>query len=95
MAAIVTDWKEVIKAKAKRQQALETWGKEKWGSQAQHRAREKGKTPPETTEGNRMMPEKKYKATPKNVLNYQDRKKKEGTKRGKQNVPTGKKFSQK
>jgi len=92
--AIVTDWKEVIKAKAKPQQALVTWGKEKWGSQEQHRAREKGKPVPSKTKG-RFMPENKYKVTPKSRLDYQDKKKREGTKRGKQHVPTGKKFSQK
>jgi len=92
--AIAIDWRKVIKAKSKRQQALETWTDEEWGSQEQHRAREKGKPVPSKTKG-RFMPEKKYKATPKSRLDYQDRKKREGTKRGKQHVPTGKKFSQK
>ena len=94
MAAIVTDWKEVIKAKAKRQQALETWTDEEWGSQEQHRAEEKGEEAPSKTKG-RYMPKETYQKTPKARLDYQDDKKREGTKKGKQHVPTGKKFSQK
>ena len=92
--AIVTDWKEVLKVMAEPQKNLKRWTEEEWGSQAQHRAKEKGQTPPATTEGKRMLPVKTYKVTPKDRLDYQDRKKKEGTKRGKQHVPTGKKFSQ-
>lgn len=94
MAAIVTDWKEVIKAKAKRQQALETWTDEEWGSQEQHRAKSKGKKAPSKTKG-RYMPKATYQRTSKKTLDYQDQKKRKGRKSGKQHVPTGKKFSQK
>jgi len=86
----VTDWFSTIKAKRKTQRDLSTWTDEDWGSQKQHRAKEKGEKVPSTTEG-RYMPRATYKKTPKSRLDYQDRKKKKG--RG--NVPTGKKFSQK
>ena len=92
--AIRINWRNVLKAKTKRQQALKIWGDEKWRSSKQHRAVEQGRTPPAKSEG-RYMPEATYKKTPKSRLKYQDKKKKEGTKQGKQHVPTGKKFSQK
>ena len=41
------------------------------------------------------MPKATYQKTPKATLDYQDRKKRKGTKAGKQHIPTGKKFSQK
>ena len=41
------------------------------------------------------MPKATYQKTPKSRLDYQDKKKKEGRKKGKQHVKTGKKFSQK
>jgi len=87
----VTDWFSTIKAKRKTQRDLSTWTDEDWGSQKQHRAREKGEKVPSKTEG-RYMPRATYEKTPKSRLDYQDRKKKAG--RG-QHVPTGKKFSQK
>ena len=87
----MTDWFSTIKAKKKTQQDLTTWTNEEWGSQEQHRAKEKGKEPPSKTKG-RYMPRKTYEKTPRNRLNYQDKKKREGRK---QHVPTGKKFSQK
>ena len=92
--AIKINWRNILKAKTKRQRALSTWGDEDWGSQKQHKAKAKGKTPPAKAEG-RYMPRKKFEGTKQGTLNYQDRKKKEGTKKGKQHVPTGKKFSQK
>ena len=84
----------MIKAKTKRQRDLTQWTQEDWGSQEQHRAKEKGKTPKSKTKG-RYMPKATYQKTPKSRLDYQDRKKKKGTKKGIQHVPTGKKFSQK
>ena len=94
MAAIVIKWWNMIKAKTKRQRDLTQWTQEDWGSQEQHRAKEKGKTPKSKTKG-RYMPKATYQKTPKSRLDYQDRKKKKGTKKGIQHVPTGKKFSQK
>jgi len=94
VAAIVIKWWNIIKAKTKRQRDLTQWTQEDWGSQEQHRAKAKGKTPKSKTKG-RYMPRATYEKTPKSRLDYQDRKKKKGTKKGKQHVPTGKKFSQK
>ena len=91
---IEISWFSLLKGKAKSQQSLSTWTDEEWGSQEQHRAKEKGKKAPSKTKG-RYMPKATYKRTPKKTLNYQDRKKREGRKKGQQNVPTGKKFSQK
>lgn len=92
--AIVIKWQEVLKAKKKIQQDLDQWEEEEWGSQEQHSAKEKGKTPKPKTEG-RYMPKATYQKTPKSRLDYQDKKKKKGSKKGKQHVKTGKKFSQK
>ena len=92
--AIVINWRNILKAKAKIQEDLEDWTEAEWGSQKQHKARAKGKTPPAKAEG-RYMPKKKFQGTKQGTLDYQDRKKKEGTKKGKQHVATGKKFSQK
>ena len=94
MAAIVANWKGILKAKKKSQQDLETWTDAEWGSQKQHKAKAKGKTPPAKAEG-RYMPKKKFQTTSQGRLDYQDEKKEEGRKKGKQHVPTGKKFSQK
>ena len=87
-------WFDFLKAKSKSQRSLSTWTDEEWGSQEQHRAKEKGKKAPSKTKG-RYMPKATYKRTPKSRLKYQDRKKKAGRRKGKQHVPTGKKFSQK
>ena len=46
--AIGIDWRNVLKAKSKRQQDLSTWTDEDWGSAEQHRAKAKGKTPKAT-----------------------------------------------
>ena len=92
--AIAIDWREVVKAKSKRQRALTQWTDEDWGSQEQHRAKAKGKKVPSKTKG-RYMPKATYQRTPKKTLDYQDQKKRKGRKKGKQHVPTGKKFSQK
>ncbi len=92
--AIGIDWREVVKAKSKRQRALTQWTDEDWGSQEQHRAKAKGKKAPSKTKG-RYMPKATYQRTPKKTLDYQDRKKRKGRKSGKQHIPTGKKFSQK
>ena len=94
VAAIVTRWWNILKAKTKRQQDLSTWTDEEWGSQEQHRAKAKGKKVPSKTKG-RYMPKATYQRTPKKTLDYQDRKKKKGRKKGIQHVKTGKKFSQK
>jgi len=90
----VANWKGILKAKKKSQQDLETWTDAEWGSQKQHKAKAKGKTPPAKAEG-RYMPKKKFQTTSQGRLDYQDEKKEEGRKKGKQHVPTGKKFSQK
>ena len=87
-------WFSLLKGKAKSQQSLTLWTEQDWGSAAQHRAKEERKEAPSTTTG-RYMPKDTYKRTPKSRLKYQDRKKREGRKKGQQNVPTGKKFSQK
>ena len=92
--AIAIDWRKVIKAKSKRQRDLTQWTDEEWGSQEQHRAKAKGKKVPSKTKG-RYMPKATYQRTSKKTLDYQDRKKRKGRKKGKQHVPTGKKFSQK
>ena len=94
MAAIGIDWRNVLKAKSKRQQDLDEWTDEEWGSQQQHRAKEKGKKAPSKTKG-RYMPKATYQRTDKKTLSYQDAKKRKGRKKGIQHVPTGKKFSQK
>ena len=41
------------------------------------------------------MPKATYQRTDKKTLDYQDSKKRKGRKKGKQHIPTGKKFSQK
>ena len=92
--AIVTNWKGVLKAKKETQQELTDWTNEDWGSQKQHKAKAKGKTPPAKAKG-RYMPKSKFQSTKQGTLNYQDQKKKEGRKKGQQHVPTGKKFTQK
>lgn len=89
----MTDWFNMLKGKSKSQQSLSTWTDEEWGSAEQHSAKEKGKEAPSKTTG-RYMPKATYKRTPKSRLKYQDKKKREGRKKGKQHVPTGKKFSQ-
>ena len=94
MGDIVTDWRNVLKAKAKVQEELDEWTDAEWGSQKQHKAKARGETPPSKSTG-RFMPKKKFESTPQGRLDYQDEKKEEGTKQGKQHVPTGKKFSQK
>ena len=91
---IEISWFSLLKGKSKSQQSLSTWTDEEWGSAEQHSAKEKGKKAPSTTTG-RYMPMDTYKKTQKSRLKYQDRKKREGRKKGQQNVPTGKKFSQK
>lgn len=88
------NWFDMLKAKTKAQKDLQTWTDEEWGSAEQHSAKEKGKTPKSKTKG-RYMTKPTYKKTPKSRLKYQDKKKREGTKKGKQHVPTGKMFSQK
>lgn len=39
------NWRHVLKAKTKAQQSLSRWIKEDWGTQTEHRAKDKGKTP--------------------------------------------------
>tara|TARA_R100000231_G_scaffold138722_1_gene117797 strand:+ start:143 stop:424 length:282 start_codon:yes stop_codon:yes gene_type:complete len=92
--AIGINWRDVLKAKSKRQQDLTTWTQEEWGSQEQHRAKAKGKKAPSKTKG-RYMPKATYQRTDKKTLDYQDSKKRKGRKKGRQHIPTGKKFSQK
>ena len=96
--AIKINWRKILKAKTKRQQDLTTWTQQEWGSQEQHRAKAKGKKPKSKTK-NRYMPRATYERTvaagKQGTLDYQDRKKRKGRKKGQQHVPTGKKFSQK
>ena len=92
--AIRINWRNVLKAKTKRQRDLSTWTDEDWGSAEQHRAKAKGKKAPSKTKG-RYMPKSTYQRTDKKTLRYQDAKKRKGRKKGIQHVPTGKKFSQK
>ena len=92
--AIKINWRNILKAKSKRQQDLSTWTDEDWGSAEQHRAKAKGKKPKSKTKG-RYMPRATYQRTDKKTLRYQDAKKRKGRKKGIQHVPTGKKFSQK
>ena len=82
---VISDWFVTLKAKKKTQQDLATWTDEEWGSSEQHSAKEKGKKAPSKTKG-RYMPKATYKRTPKSRLKYQDRKKRKGRKKGKQNV---------
>ena len=94
VVAIKINWRNILKAKTKRQRDLSTWTDEDWGSAEQHRAKDKGKKPKPKTKG-RYMPRATYKRTDKKTLRYQDAKKRKGRKKGQQHVPTGKKFSQK
>ena len=81
--------------KTKAQQSLSRWIKEDWGTQTEHRAKDKGKTPKKEKTRGRYMPRATYERTDKKTLRYQDAKKRKGRKKGIQHVPTGKKFSQK
>ena len=99
MAGIVTNWRNLLKAKAKPQEELDDWTNQNWGTAKQHKARAEGKKVPSKSEGDRYMSQsahQKYSSTKegKATLQYQNRKKKEGTKKGKQHVATGKKFKQ-
>ena len=94
VVAIAIKWWNILKARTKRQRDLSTWTDEDWGSAEQHRAKDKGKKPKSKTKG-RYMPRATYKRTDEETLRYQNQKKREGRKKGKQHVPTGKKFSQK
>lgn len=87
-------WRDILKGKTKAQQSLSTWIDEDWGTQTEHRAKDKGKSPKKEKTRGRYMPRSKYKTTSKNTLNYQDKKKRKGVKAGKTTTPTGKKFSQ-
>lgn len=89
------NWRDILKAKTKEQEELDDWTDEDWGTQTEHRAKDKGKTPKKEKIRGRYMPRATYKKTSKGTLNYQDRKKREGLKSGKTVTPTGKKFSQK
>jgi hypothetical protein len=88
-------WRYILKAKTKEQQSLSRWIKEDWGTQTEHRAKDKGKTPKKEKTRGRYMPRATYKRTSKGTLDYQDRKKRKSVKAGKTTAPTGKKFSQK
>ena len=88
-------WKDVLKAKTEAQRSLSRWIKEDWGTQTEHRAKAKGKTPKKEKTRGRYMPRRKYQTTPQSRLDYQDKKKRKGVKAGKTTTPTGKKFTQK
>lgn len=87
------NWFDMLKAKTEVQRDLDIWTEGDWGSQEQHNAKAKGKKPPSKTKG-RYMPKATYQKTPKKTLDNQDRKKREGRKKGQTHVPTGKNFSQ-
>ena len=88
-------WRSVLKAKTKAQRDLAQWTREDWGTQTEHRAKDKGKTPKKEKTRGRYMPRATYKRTSKGTLDYQDKKKRKSVKAGKTTAPTGKKFSQK
>ena len=92
-------WRSVLKAKTKAQRDLAQWTREDWGTQTEHRAKDKGKTPKKEKTRGRYMPRATYKRTvaagKQGTLNYQDKKKRKSVKAGKTTAPTGKKFSQK
>ena len=88
-------WRDVLKGKTKAQQSLSTWISEDWGTQTEHRAKDKGKTPKKEKTRGRYMPRRTYKKTPKSRLDYRDKKKRKGVRAGKTVTPTGRKFSQK
>ena len=67
-------WRDILKAKTQAQEDLEEWSDEDWGTQTEHNAKEKGKTPRKVKTRGRYMPYKTYKKTPKGTLNYQDKK---------------------
>ena len=97
--AIKINWRNVLKAKTKRQRDLKEWGDADWKSAKQHRQKRAGKTPDSKSKGDRYMPKStfdRYDSTKEGraTLRYQDKKKDKGTKKGKQHVPTGKKFKQ-
>ena len=89
------NWRRVLKAKTKAQKDLTQWTNEDWGTQTEHRAKEKNKTPRKEKVRGRYMPKATYKRTSRGTLNYQDKKKRKSVKAGKTIAPTGKKFSQK
>ncbi len=89
------NWRDILKAKTKEQEELEEWTDEDWGTQTEHRAKAKGKTPRKEKTRGRYMPRRTFEGTSKNRLDYQDKKKRQGLKSGKTVTPTGKKFSQK
>ena len=89
------NWRHVLKAKTKAQQSLSRWIKEDWGTQTEHRAKDKVKASKKEKTRGRYMPRATYKRTSKATLDYQDKKKRKSVKAGKTTAPTGKKFSQK
>jgi len=89
------NWRNILKAKTKEQRDLDQWTDEDWGTQTEHRAKAKGKTPRKEKTRGRYMSRSKYQSTSEGTLDYQDKKKRKGIKSGKTTTPTGKKFSQK
>ena len=77
--AIVTDWFSTLKAKSKRQQALSVWTREDWGY-ISPKSKKKGRYAPKAVKDSLTPSEKAY----------ENRKKRAGTKQGKQHVARGK-----
>ena len=73
------NWFEILKAKSKRQKALSEWTREDWGY-ISPKSKKKGRYAPKAVRDSLTPSEKAY----------ENRKKREGTKQGKQHVPRGK-----
>jgi len=76
---IVTEWFSMLKAKKEGQRALTEWTREKW-DYVSPKSKKKGRYAPKAVADAMSSSEKAY----------ENRKKREGTKKGKQHVPRGK-----
>ena len=73
------NWFDTLKAKSKGQRALSEWTREDWGY-VSPKSKKKGRYAPKAVADSMSSSEKAY----------ENRKKREGTKQGKQHVPRGK-----
>jgi len=76
---VTNNWFETLKAKTKGQQALTEWTREKWDYVSPN-SKKKGRYAPKAVADAMTSSEKAY----------ENRKKREGTRKGKQHVPRGK-----
>lgn len=76
---IVTDWFSMLKGKKEGQKDLTEWTREKW-DYVSPKSKKKGRYAPKAVADAMTSSEKAY----------ENRKKREGTKKGKQHVPRGK-----